>query len=295
MRGRVRPYLIADPGSVQFGAWEYRHGDTWEALAGAVSDWDYNTDLQIRASVAIDAEAFRESVGLESDVELRLTVGWRCTDGRIGDRALSVPVGEATPDELLVMLPGNRLGPEIDLATRIVLAADVPATRPGVAHLAGSVLWEQITKVLLAGVGGRFPVMVVDFGASGLDADASWVLDLPTDLGAPVQGSLVLLINSCDSDLVAAASGRRKGAEGLLEDLHEEVAVQLLDHAVAHAAELEADDWDEASLGATLSILADRVDGGVGALAALRVSHPTAYRAKLVGEARRNGFGRRIR
>jgi hypothetical protein len=72
------------------------------------------------------------------------------------------------------------------------------------------------------------------------------------------------------------------------------VAVQLLDHAVAHAAELEADDWDEASLGATLSILADRVDGGVGALAALRASHPTAYRAKLVGEARRNGFGRRI-
>ena len=146
----------------------------------------------------------------------------------------------------------------------------------------------------MVGAGGRFPVMIVDFDASGLYNAASWVLDLPDDLDSPVQGSLVLLINSNDTDLVAAASGKRRGSERLLEDLHEQVAVQLLDHAATHAEELEAGDWGATSLGSTLSILADRCEGGVAALANLRSTHPAAYRAKLVVEARRNGFGRTI-
>ena len=62
--------------------------------------------------------------------------------------------------------------------------------------------------------------MIVDFDASGLDNAASWVLDLPDDLDSPVQGSLVLLINSNDTDLVAAASGKRDATQHCSEHLY---------------------------------------------------------------------------
>lgn len=291
MSAAVRPYLTAPPETVGFGGWLMEVDGEWVPVPEELPDWDYNTSLKLSTEVSVDTEALRRATGVATG-GLALSVSWRSPDGRIAHSALQSDLGDGSPRTLRVELPGERLGPEVDLSTRIVLAEDLSPLGPGIARIAGSVLWEETTRVQLTGSGGRFPAMIVDFAENRLDPDASWTLEIPEDLTTPVQGGLMLLINSRDSALVAAVPGRTAPARALLADMYEQVGVHLLDHAVEHAESLLNEVWERGTLGATLTLLAARYDGGLEALVALRRSKPAAYRAALVGEARRNGAGR---
>lgn len=293
MSAPVRPYLVAGPGAVDFEGWRIESDDGWVPLPQSLPDWDYNTDLVLRSSLTVDVDELRAGTGISNGV-VRLAVSWRTTDGRVAHSAFTTEVGHTTSGPLRLTMPGTLLGPEIDIHTRLVLGEDLPDAEPGVARLAGSVLWENITRLRLAGEGSRFPVVVLDFEENRLDRDASWCLEIPEDLSTPVQGGLMLMINSRDADLVAAASGTSGAARQLLTEMYEQVGAQLLDHAVVHAEELLSEVWEQGSIGATLFALARRVDGGLEALLALRENRPAAYRAMLVGEARRNGAGRTL-
>lgn len=292
MTSAVRPHLLADPAAVRFDRWSIESENGWEELPPTLADWDYHTNLRLRGEIDVDLSLLRTSTALTATTPLRVSVSWRSRDGRIGSTALLAPVEDDGQHVLDVVLPGRRLGPEIDLAVRIVLADRNRDPLPGAPRLAGSAIWEHVTRLGLVGDGARFPVMVIDFADSRLDPDASWVLDLPTDLGSPVLGRLALLINSRDSQLVNAAAGRGRQSASVLDQLFEQVGVQLLDHAVAHATELLDDEWEPGTLGATLMALAARSEGGLSELVQLREQRPSAYRARLVGEARRNGVGR---
>lgn len=288
MTRSVKPYLVAEPSSVIFGGWRLSTDGEWSQLGEFLSDWDYNTDLRLRGELRVDRDAVLSSTGLGGEADLRLSASWRSIDGRVGATAFirDLPLDEVTLIE--VELPGEQLGPEVDLALRLVLGRDLEAGTPGVARLAGSVLWEDVVRLALVGTAARFPAVVLDFASCGLDPDASWVLELPDDLSTPVLGGLLLLLNSRDEELVAAVSGRTKASDSTARQLREQVAVQLLDHAVAHAEELLRDQWDEESLASTLLTIGRRIDGGLSRLSELRESHQTAYRAALVGEVRRH-------
>lgn len=295
MNGTVLPYLVADAGSVVHSGWERRAGEGWEDLGDSLPDWDYSTDLRLRATVAVDRARFLEETGLDGGVALRCVVAYRATDGKVGEVAIAWDLtldhlAEATLLE--VLLPGPHLGPVVEIRTRLVLAEAHEPAPPGVATLPGSVLWAHSVTVALAGDLARFPIAVIDFVAAGLDNDASWVLDIPDDLNSPLLGGLLLLLNRRDATLITAVD---RDPDGLLvTELKEGVAVTMLDHAVAHADELAEGSWDEGSLGENLGLLTRRHDGGLSGLVTLREARPAAYRAALVGIAKRSGLGRRF-
>lgn len=296
MTATVLPYLVAAKGAAAHGGWELRDGETWRGLGDALNDWDYHTDLHIAAVVTVDADAFFASTGLDEDASLRWVVSWRSIDGKLGATALlrdATRTGLDEPVRLEATLRGDELSPIIDLRTRLVLAEAHAAGSPGVATRPGSILWEDVHTVALAGDSARFPVDIVDFSAAGLDPDASWVLDVSDDLSAPVSGGVQLLLNERDHSLVGAVNNDPNGVLAL--QLVEDVAVEFADHAVRHADDLRAEEWNKGSIGETLSLLTRRADGGIAGLVALREARRGAYRAALVGTARRCGSGRTIR
>jgi hypothetical protein len=290
----VLPYLVADRASVTTDGWRIEENGAWTPLPAALADWDYNTDLHLQMDLVVDHDRFLHSTGLDELDPLRWSVSWRAVDGRIGKCAYLAPAMLDGPVSFDVSLPGPQLGPIVQIAARLVLAAAPSVPRPGRASLPGSILWERHDTLSLVGDLARFPVVVTDFAASGLDVDASWTLEI-ADLSAPVLGGLLLLINVADVALVKAVTRDAKAGEELRDHLHEGVAIRLLDHAVVHADVLSEQDWDEGTLGRSLRLLVARSELGLGALCALRERRPAAYQAALVGEARRNGAGRLLK
>lgn len=288
MSTSARPYLVAGPDAVRFSGWSMVRDGASTPLPEVLPDWDYNTDLFLGSALELDRVRIEQDSGVSIRAPLRVAVVWRSIDGRIGTSAHVADVGEASRLRLDVVLPGDDLGPEIDLWVRLVLAQDLEGTAPGIPRLAGSILWEQSTHLVLAGDAARFPISVVDFAACGLDPDASWVLQLPDRLEAPVLGEFALLLNSRDTELVAALTGTT-AQESAIRPIFEQLTVHLLEAAVELVDELEAGSWEPGTLGAVLVALTSRISGGARALAALRVRHPTRYRTVLAGEARRNG------
>lgn len=294
MPAPVLPHLVPDADSLALDGWQLLSGDEWVPLPDAVDSWDYNTDLQVRFSGRIDAERFMRSTGLDDTASLAWTLSWRNTEGRLSGCVAAQPTTLTSAFALEGILRGSDLGPVVELRATLALAEPFSSSAPGVATRAGSVLHTDRARVVLVGDLARFPATTTDFAARGLDPDASWALDIPTDLNTPVLGGIVLLINERDTELVVAVSTGSSRGKGLRDHLHEEVAAQLLDHAVANAELLQADDWEPDTLGSVLWHLAARADGGLPRLTALRGDDPAKYRALLIGEARRSGLGRSL-
>ena len=287
MTRSARPYMVAGPESVAFTGWWLHRGAGPERLPEVLPDWDYNTDLRLTAELVVDREKLSASTGLAAGTVMKLVVSWRSLDGRVGTTVYAAGLGVGATQVLDVVLPGPELGPEVDVWVRLVLADDLQDAAVGVARLAGSVLWEQPTRLTLVGDAARFPVSVVDFEAAGLDADAGWVLQTPEHLDAPVLGEVLLLVNAADADLVSAITGTSPDRSAV-RAVFEQIARQLMEFATDHADELAAAEWEPGSFGASLSVLTRREPGGVADLAALRGSNLTKYRARIAGAARRN-------
>jgi hypothetical protein len=138
---------------------------------------------------------------------------------------------------------------------------------------------EHTWRVGLYGIDDRGDKLVIDWRA-------------PPDLSRQTLGSLLLLINARDSDLVAAVSGAGSSDALIEATLQEDVSCRLLDFAVENADELLHGDWEEGSMGEMLARLAARADGGLEGLRDLLVGNPARYQSVLMGEARRSGLGR---
>ena len=292
MAKTVLPYFSADPAAITSSGWSLLTDDGWIPLPESLPDWDYNTDLRVAAHISADDPLLRRSTGLGDTTPFRWAVTMQSADVRLGRLVGAEPYSAGQAVSFDLILRGADLGQVVELRTTLTRADSDPKTPDGLARLAGSILWEHRTRIVLVGDLARFPVLVTDFAASGLDPDASWALEVPDDLDAPVLGSLLLLINERDSALVKEVTG---GASGdLAAAMQEFVIATLLDRAAACSEQLLSEDWDEDSVGHTLLLLSNRVDGGLTELAARRVSTASSYQALLVGEARRNGLGRRL-
>lgn len=292
MAKSVLPYFSADPAAITSSGWSLLTDDGWIPLPESMPDWDYNTDLRVAAHVSADDPLLRHSTGLGEATPLRWAVTMRSADLRLGQLVGAEPYSPGEVVGFDLILKGADLGQVLELRLTLTRSDSDPKVPDGLARLAGSVLWEDRTRVVLVGDLARFPVLVTDFAASGLDPDASWALEVPEDLDAPVLGSLLLLINERDSALVKEVTGGVSG--DLASAMQEFVIVTLLDRAAASSEQLLSEEWEDDSIGHTLMLLSNRVEGGLAELAARRAGPQPAYQTLLVGEARRNGLGRSL-
>lgn len=299
MMRSIAPFVVANAASVTLEPWNRVHGGVTEPLPEIVDGWDYATDLTLHRTARVDLPELIKSCELPEGTQLGWVVTWRAEESKLVGSSPVAPVddGECT---LSVFLPGAQLGARISLSTKIVLTAERNGAHDGTARHVGSVLFEEARSCTLLGDLAQFPIAVIDFSAAGLDPDASIVVEIDDDPDTPALAGIQLLINSADTELVAAASATipdNPRHTMLLADLGEQVARQLLIHAVRHADELGAGTWEPGTIGSICTSLAGRVDrvSGLEGLALAERDAPSLFQSLLAGEARRTGLGRAIR
>jgi hypothetical protein len=295
MRGDVKPFFVPSVDHIKASPWLQLVDDGWEELGPYVENWDYRTRLHLRCEIEAAIADIRAEARLTDRSPLGWAIGWRTTDTRLVGPPLVIPAEEdtmAVPIELEV--PADRAGAGIVLTRRLVLQRDRMYAHPGEARLAGSILWSDETTVRLTGQGAAFPTEVVDFRDLGRDAGASWYLDLPAVPDVPAMGSMILLINSADTALVAAVSRSRRHTdvqETLIATMEEGVVEEFVRWALSRWEQLE--DVDPDSVGAAARTLARRVLPDPESWASSDIDS-MSLRAAITDGARRIGFGRKL-
>lgn len=230
----AKPYFQVSPDRINFGPWQRFDGHEWVVLGEAVDGWDSETDVVVRRSVVADWGTLRGEVGLPPGFPLKLSCAWRSSSSQAREAISGVLIPRDGAVLLEGVLVGARAGGTLTLTTSLTTAEDWAAAPPAVARWAGSVLVEDSARVSLEGDGSQFPIAVVDFAHTALHPDSSWHLSWTGELAAPFLGSMLLSINSRDSELVSALSETRPDAvqRSLLDALHHEVAMLMLELAV---------------------------------------------------------------
>lgn len=289
----VKPFFVPGPDHIRASAWSHLVDEEWEPLGAYVENWDYRSRLLVRCTLDADVAAVRTATRLHDGSPLAWSIGWRATDtGLLGDPTII----DLTPDPVSVELdvPAERAGATIVLTRRLVLRRDRINAAAGEPRWAGSILWTDDTAVRLTGQGAAFPSEVVDFREYGRDPATSWYLELPAAADVPAMGSLILLINAADKELVAAVSRSRRHTDAQLALLHsmEEGVVEALVHwALARWTEL--DDVEPDSVGAAARTLTARVLPDPAAWTDADIDRMELTSA-IIGGARRIGYGRSL-
>lgn len=286
----VLPYLVPDPALVRASAWQRQTGGEPELLTDCVPDWDYRTQLVIDSTVEADPVEVREACHLDDGSPIVWAVSWRATDTGLLGPATSVSF-TAGIEALRLTVNPMRAGATLVLTRRLVLARDRPGARPGEAARAGSVLWSDYHTVRLIGDAAMFPVEVVDFRALRKPSDASWYLNLPASADEPAMGSVQLLINESDRELVEAITRRAAPSDAqsvLVGELEEGVALEIVRWAVSRWDELV--DAEDGSFGAAARDLTRRVVDDPRLWST--TDDAVALRAAVVSGARAVGLGR---
>lgn len=211
----VAPFLRADPDSVRADPWTL--AETGAELDGRVEHWDPDLLLQLSRSLVIDVGLLRRSAASEGVEDLAVTAVWRSDRTRMRGPGMTVPLAGREGEVSLSLsldVPGRLAGGSLTLETLVVLAGEAGGG-PIAARRPGSVLWSDRVAVELEGGAARFPVSVLDFAAlPGVADDAAWVLEwYPGELAQPVLGSMRLLVNSANTEVVRAVSGGLEEAD----------------------------------------------------------------------------------
>jgi len=290
----IRPYLVPLPDTVRWGAWELFDGD-WGLLPSEVEGWDSGTDLRIRRSCLIDVGRFRSETGVDVGAVV-VTVSWQSSTTSMRGAAASVRPSSGGFAQLDAVLPAERVSGTVSIRSTVSLASPGSPALPGVARLPGSVLSEDRVALILDRGDQLFPVDAIDFASTRLAPEASWHLETSIDLEGPFFGSFRVLLNTRDSELVAAvARGQRdRRQDALVDELEGAVAAQLIEFGLGLRNDLDQrTDWPENSTGEVLC----------RALAALPPPIPQqpsacdapAFRTQLSALVRRTGRGRLFR
>lgn len=292
MAREIWPYRRAGSATLEFGPWQLSGSDP-VLLPEYLEGWDPLTDVHLDRVVRCDLHSLKSETGLAATDELILSVSWVNRQSFMTESVYRADLGS---DQLIqVALPASRLGGSITLRTTVAVAT-TDLNRPlGVARWAGSVLTAHEQTVMLEGTGPMFPLAEVDFAGTVYPPDASWALQLPDDLSLPVLGTVLLLVNSRDRELISALAASKTDTRqaAILENLEGQVAYFLIEYAAASRAELESEDWSEQSVGELLTkYLA--IGSTRGLLSLVGGGNRALLASGLEAAARAEGFGRRF-
>lgn len=256
-RADVTPYLRASQDTVRAETWEIELDGTYVALAETLPTWDQNTSIQLRCLCDLDVNRIEQETGVAHG-DMMWSIGWRVQETGLVSDPLIAPVRPDGNNEFHLTIPPERTGPTLEVTRSIALRHNRNPGTPIEARWAGSVLWEDTTRVRLGNTSADFPVELLEFASSHMRRfrHNSWYLDLPDSADRSALGAMLLLINTADATLTEAATAvkpsRAQGA--VLASLEE----SLTEHLVIWALER----WDECetappgSAGAAAQILA---------------------------------------
>jgi hypothetical protein len=290
----VKPFFVPPATAIRPGPWRREIDGEWEPLPDHLDDWDQSTRLRLACTIDVDIDTVRATTHLDPSTPLVWACGWRTTDAGLVGPPVLTPFADPDFDVELVV-PPDRAGTSIVLTRRLLLLEQRTDARPGQAHHAGSVLWDDETPLQLTGSGAAFPTEIVDFiGHTPGGQAASWYLDLPASVDNPAMGSMMLEINAADVDLIAAVTRGRRHTDHqrvLLEQMEEGVVEELVRWALARWDDLE--DTEPASVGEMARVLTSRILPDPAAWSTPDADSMALKAAITVG-ARTLGFGRQL-
>jgi hypothetical protein len=280
--GEARPYLEPTPDAIKAGAWYLVTDDGEEALPEWIKSWDMSRTLRLRRHLEVDVDRVLADTRL-GRARLAFSVVYASDLEDEACRFTLEESGGAVPVELELNLTGPTLGRSVNLQTSLILVDAGNKNSGPVAWRRGSVLWQDPKKIRLHGDSSQFPIMEVDFTASGLDPGAPWFVQIHQDLDLPAMGSVVLLLNERFPLVTEAAKeleGERREFAVVRSALYADVGRVLVEAALSHE-DLD-EEWPEDSLGAVLAALvASRFSESADELRGIRAEDPAAWAALL--------------
>ena len=230
-------------------------GSSPKPVPELLRDWDYRTELVFSIEVEIDVDAVREATGLGHDDSLGFVGVVDCQAA--GRRFCTTCECETGLNRVRIEVPAGVAADEVGLSVHLVLLRAKGPMIPGIAHRPGSRLAEGARqRLILEGTGARFPTDAAAFGALGLP-ESMWSLSTTAEsLGALLNGSTRLWINtdiSKSAVLLVADSDSR-----LQRFLQIDIARHLLQVASSLSPELQdlETEWEDGSLGSVVENLA---------------------------------------
>lgn len=260
MRRQVWPYRRPMASSVHAQAWRLVIDGQSEALPDALPHWDYQTSLDLERQVEIDLDAIWQTVRLREDARVGLSVVWASSGSGLREPAGSVPLGISGTSTVLVrtQLPGDRLGGTITLRTLLTVLDPGSAGDSLAPRRAGSILWSDEVRIRLQGDAPQFPIAVVDFAKTSFPDNATWHLDLGTQLEAASMGTLLLYISESKKAVVQAfknAASPRPSDRLILSAVYADIARVMIETGLNHPDLTDDTTYEEDTLGRTLQNL----------------------------------------
>jgi hypothetical protein len=196
---RLFPHRLADPSSIDLGAWWIERDGARSDLTSPLKGWDYARDEKIGLTVRkLDEELFLDSTGLQdiSDVELVLLADCKDSQSRVASRR-SLDSASLHDAGFSLILPRGTLAGSVSLRAIFRLARQLPQRADRSAHIRGARLFmSELTTITLEGDDSRFPTEPAAFSALHLP-DAPWTLHITSDsLESSFMGAVRLLVNT---------------------------------------------------------------------------------------------------
>lgn len=235
------PFLTIPPDLVDFGGWLIgAPGEPLMPAGDTLEKWDYETELEVGFSIAIDPEAVASALrlnGLGSKFSAAITVGTGA--GRLPRRILVHRMENLGPDGNAIIL--REQVNSRDLSARLWLRAQL-CLADGTAPLSSlsptrkaSRLWSAVQDILLEGGGdSRFPMEIAKFSecfAGRAEQAAPWLLHWsPHNLHHDFVGAVRLYVNADNHSLAERfIAGDTPTLQAILGDVMSQMIESALD------------------------------------------------------------------
>jgi hypothetical protein len=239
------PYLTPSVKRIRHSQWQLISEDALIPLGDLLPYWDAAMPIRASIKIEIDTRDILSDCALSTDAQLRLVATWYSAGTGLRECGSFQNLNNVLSGQnftLKINVEGQKLSSSIMLTANLVLVN--PGTRSNALapRIPGSLLWHVEHPVVLEGQGARFPMELVDFGASSwLPENAAWFLDWrPDDLDQLVLGGIRLYINARHEKVRQAVSEQRELDFTLKEAMRFDIARAMITSALNNSSFITA-------------------------------------------------------
>ncbi len=211
-------------------------------------EWRPGQGIDLKRTIAIDVVALAAELGIDIAPRLHCTFLWKSRQLQGIAATANIDCANAIVGfDLEGTAPGNLIADSVTVTTRITVATSMVGLAP-----AGSVLWEDETRIPLSGAAPALTIYSVPFAERGLP-NASWCsVRLPIDIGEHPSAIEVLLNSGAGFDIEELLSSSGRGSEIATELVLIAISDAIINWSLEHAddlANLQLAPEDEETMG----------------------------------------------
>lgn len=205
------PFLTLSESAVSVSPWLISlNGSDWVSLGDYLPDWDAASTIHLCRRVAVNSAIAAADINCDIQnlrfcVSIKLGTGQGRLPRLTVHREKHILEAPAWYVNLDLEIEGAALSTVLDIDTRIMLAASVPAPLPLSPSRTGDQLWSERVRTRLEGEEPRFPIEVGELHSllgDSVSASAPWYLHWsPRDWSRDFHGAMRLYLNPAHTDL----------------------------------------------------------------------------------------------